>query len=271
MDAAILASILPGIIALDVSKFSWVASFTVMLYDYVLTFGDEVYVWREQRWSVGKFLYLALRYLGISIMIIDVVVAFHADLGDEFCRGFLIWLIVSIVFVIFSVEAILLCRVYAVYGRSKKVLFIIGGTLIIGLTSSSLIIGKNMPVGASFPLGLTGCGITKIPPVFWYTWLFPMINETTLCILMLWKAWGMWKDKYQSPLLQKLVQDSAVYFLSIFILLSCNCLIWLLNIVDYVDLTVGWEITMSCTIGSRLLMNIMSRPSHSFDESLLPK
>ncbi|KAF8508449.1 hypothetical protein BU17DRAFT_70785 [Hysterangium stoloniferum] len=249
MDAAILESLLPGIVALDASKFSWVASFTVMMYDYVLTFGDEVYIWREQRWSVGKVLYLVVCTLltlkfSEKLNVKCFLVAFHGDLGDE---------------------------VYAVYGRSKYILFIVGGTLVVGLTSSSAIIGKNLPIGASFPMGLTGCGITKIPPIFWYTWLFPMINETTLCILMLWKAWGMWKDEYQSTLLQRLVQDSAIYFLSIFILLTFNCLIWLLNIVDYVDFTVGWEVTISCTIGSRLLMNIMSRPTHSYDESLLPK
>jgi len=260
-----IATILPGIIALDATKYSWIASLTVMIYDYVLTLGNEVFIWRHQRWSLGKGLYLFLRYLGLCIMIIDVVVAFLPNLGDKFCRGFFIWIVLSVLCSVLSAELVLLFRVYAVYGCSLKILTFAGGTLAIGLTATCLIIGLDMPVGVGLSFGLTGCGISQVPPIFFYAWISPMVNETIFCVLMVWKAWDVYKHQASSPLFRIIVRDSALYFFSIFLVLLFNCLIWLLKFQLYVSFGVGWEITIACTMGSRLLMNIMTAPTDNVD------
>ncbi|KAG1775250.1 hypothetical protein EV702DRAFT_453601 [Suillus placidus] len=44
-----------------------------IMYDWVLTFGQEVeLIWR-QRWSLMTFLYLGVRYVGIAYVVINIL------------------------------------------------------------------------------------------------------------------------------------------------------------------------------------------------------
>ena len=48
---------------LRIFQFLEAASLTILLYDYVLSFSDELrYIWRA-KWNPGKWLYLAIRYI----------------------------------------------------------------------------------------------------------------------------------------------------------------------------------------------------------------
>jgi hypothetical protein len=58
--------------------------------------------------------------------------------------------------------------------------------------------------------GLTGCHFTDPSPVSFLAWIPGLMFETLLCLLMLYKVWGLYGDEYSSPLLNFLIRDRYV-------------------------------------------------------------
>ncbi|KAG1883251.1 hypothetical protein F4604DRAFT_282128 [Suillus subluteus] len=76
-----------------------VAASVALMYDWALTFGQEVeLIWR-QRWSLMTFLYLSMRYAGIGYAVINMMDVVNVILG-----------------------VIMIARLHAMYQRSRKVL-----------------------------------------------------------------------------------------------------------------------------------------------------
>ncbi|KAG1859302.1 hypothetical protein F4604DRAFT_1930845 [Suillus subluteus] len=97
------------------SRKSFAAS-TGLIYDWVLTFGQEVeLVWR-QRWSLMTFLYLSVRYIGILAAVIQIL--------GHIIRSAISWTIVVINAIL---GVIMIARLNAMYQQSKKVLIVLVG------------------------------------------------------------------------------------------------------------------------------------------------
>ncbi|KAG1789269.1 uncharacterized protein HD556DRAFT_1494875 [Suillus plorans] len=76
-----------------------VASSTALIYDWVLTFGEEVeLIWR-QRWSLMTLLYLIIRYVGIPYYIINSMMG--SSVTDAGSRKMLIFL--TIIFLVVNI------------------------------------------------------------------------------------------------------------------------------------------------------------------------
>ncbi|KAG1775264.1 hypothetical protein EV702DRAFT_453665 [Suillus placidus] len=94
-----------------------------IMYDWVLTFGQEVeLIWR-QRWSLMTFLYLGVRYVGIAyvviVMLVDVPTISTTDAVSRIVYTAVYWT-ADVVDVILGV--IMITRLHAMYQRSRKVL-----------------------------------------------------------------------------------------------------------------------------------------------------
>ncbi|OAX43250.1 hypothetical protein K503DRAFT_199784 [Rhizopogon vinicolor AM-OR11-026] len=113
-----------------VTNFFWnncsgVAIITLISYEYLLLFAKEVkYGWKRQ-WSLMSCLYLVVRYLGLFIVLLSG------------CWGRLFYMpeVVSHVLVVliescslvyrYSMQAILIWRLYALYNQSKRLLYVL--------------------------------------------------------------------------------------------------------------------------------------------------
>ncbi|KAF8511709.1 hypothetical protein JB92DRAFT_358347 [Gautieria morchelliformis] len=83
---------------------------------------------------------------------------------------------------------------------------------------------------------------------------------------MLYKAWQTYKNEYSSPLLKLLIQDSVLYFASIFVVLATNCLVFFVGPPGLVQIAQGWEFAIPCAMGSRLLLSMFDHTGrqHTF-------
>ncbi|KAF8530270.1 hypothetical protein BU17DRAFT_60030 [Hysterangium stoloniferum] len=156
----------------NVTKLSWVAAATVMVYDYgkvkiiataletdiffstrpvVLTIKHEKSVW-QRRWSLGKCLYFFTRYLGLFTAIFDisgdqldslVILATSTIFTVMFSANFTNKLVLAAVL---SVEATIQ-KVYAVYERNNKLLMVLATSLVLGALASLLVMGLDIPAG----------------------------------------------------------------------------------------------------------------------------
>ncbi|KAG1739089.1 uncharacterized protein EDB91DRAFT_390571 [Suillus paluster] len=113
----------PYIQSYDVSSYFAVAAFAGVVYDWVLTFGQEVeLIWR-QRWSMMTVLYLSVRYLGIVYIVIQIPIGLPTipvtDAVSYAIYGALNWLS-AIVNALLGV--IMITRLHAMSQKSGKVL-----------------------------------------------------------------------------------------------------------------------------------------------------
>ncbi|KAG1786071.1 uncharacterized protein HD556DRAFT_1450057 [Suillus plorans] len=77
----------PFINAYRCSSYFGVAAFVVMSYDWALTFGQEVeLIWR-QRWSLMTVMYLSVRYLGILVAVLDILIGIPTILLTDTTSG----------------------------------------------------------------------------------------------------------------------------------------------------------------------------------------
>lgn len=120
-----------------VESYFAVASTVAVIYDWALTFEQEIELVWKRRWSLMSVLYLSLRYGGILFSVIDVPATITTlSVTDAGCIVFdfeVMW-IFTIVNIILGV--IMIARLHAMYQRSRKMLtFLIVFFLAVTITS----------------------------------------------------------------------------------------------------------------------------------------
>ncbi|KIJ30198.1 hypothetical protein M422DRAFT_268344 [Sphaerobolus stellatus SS14] len=260
-ELEILKTLVEGV---TTTKYSSLAAFVFLLYDHGITFEEEVFLVWGRDWTYGKILFMFNRYFGLLSLVADVTVLFTPSLTDKvmvsiICEKYLRWEILSSIVALVTAGAILASRVHAVYHRNWRVTGVIVFALL-GATLSSFIIDYvNIPDTAALPFGLTGCYLFNLPKHYKYTWIPPLICETAQCGFMLYKAWRLYIEKSDSPLLTIIIRDSFLYFMTVFSVLLVNCLVWAAAPQSLAEVAVGWLVAIPCTIGSRLLLNMRKR------------
>lgn len=248
-------TLLTGVAA---TKSSMLAALAFLLYDHAITFDAErAFVWKH-RWSFGKMLFVFNRYFGLCALLSYVIVWFCESLTDEFCNAFFRWQAIIGTSVCLSAEIILQARIYAVYSRNKKLLVIMVSLCVAETVATTIFDFVWMPKAMGIP-GLTGCYARSLSPKYFLVWVPALTFETILCILMLNQAWRLYQEQHSLPLLNLIIRDSVLYFLTIFGALFVNCLIWILGSETIVEIALGWEVAIPCALGSRLLLNMRQR------------
>jgi len=237
------------------TKFSGVAALAFLLYDHSLTFYPEVeYVWKN-KWSFAKGLFLVNRYMGLGLLILDVTVLFRGPLTDSFCQEYLRWHSAFSIFAVMLGQIILICRIHAVYDRQWRVtgpIVAFVGCLTVFCFCNDFI---NLPTMAAVPV-FTGCYLVNVPRIAVFSSVAGLINETMLFVMMLYKAWALWRENRRSPLLRTILRDSLLYYSTMFLVLLLNVVIWEASPLSVYESAIVWEEAIPCAIGSRLLLNI---------------
>ncbi|CCA74685.1 hypothetical protein PIIN_08636 [Serendipita indica DSM 11827] len=209
---------------------------TLLLYDFLLTFADEVrYVWQTKpAFSVAKVLWFLNRYWPLASVFVRIwamayarptqaayvnlketnrpiehhtvaVLPFNSPPGAAWSINIAI------------VDVLLMLRVWALYNGSRKVMWILIAIFAIGLPSAIAIRGvpplPTIPLVTPAPRSLTVC--KRSPPSELFS-LFTMALaiDTVIFAMVIVKAWGK-KFRSQTPVLTVLIRDGALYYAAI--------------------------------------------------------
>ncbi|KAF8487786.1 hypothetical protein JB92DRAFT_3020308 [Gautieria morchelliformis] len=255
-------SLIEALKSVTPTKYSTVASLALLVYDHAITFNAEVVnVWNRPGGSFGKILFIWTRYFGLSSLIIEVTISFYGSLSDKVCNGFFWWEAISMTVLNVSVQVILMARVYAVYNNNKRLLCGVAGVCLVTLVVIGVIWALYLPPGRGLPpiAGLTGCYAPTTSPLFGLCFLQSGVTEIVLCSCMLYKAWIIYKYNDSPPLLKLIVQDSILYFASIFAALFTNILVVFIAPRGLVQIALVWEYAVPCAMGSRLLLSMFEQ------------
>ncbi|TFY64569.1 hypothetical protein EVJ58_g2542 [Rhodofomes roseus] len=198
------------------------AALAWLVYDYMLSFENEVdLIWSSED-TVPKLLYFVSRYFGLIVQCI------------------------SLFTLVFCVEFSLMLRIYALYARSRLILLILSIAFVVETLCVILIssIGYNefahaiVPYPSDWPI--EGCYYPPTPSWFHGTWLplasFESTSVTTLhsglifmdgvgqraallFVLMAVKVY-LYRPLGELPILQRVLRDGTIYY---FVILGKYC------------------------------------------------
>ncbi|KAF8492880.1 hypothetical protein JB92DRAFT_3100265 [Gautieria morchelliformis] len=237
------------------------ASLAFLLYDHVLTFDTEIrLVWNYPGHTFGKGLFLFNRYFGPFTLILYISMYTWPFVSLKVCTDYHWVEIVSEVIAIVTSQSILMTRLYAVYERNIKLLVLFGILFVAEFSGSLAVVDTGFPQSIPGPPWIwAGCYVGPQPPLYFLTWIPPLICESILCFLMLYKAWTKYKNNCDSSLLRLIIRDSVLYFLTMFAIFLINCLAWALASQNYLQVALWWSIALPCSLCSRLLLNMRER------------
>jgi hypothetical protein len=209
-----------------------VASSTAVIYDWALTFGQEVeLIWR-QRWTLITILYLTVRYAGMPYVVMFMLGSLPSvPLTDVGCDTMFVALNCMNVVVAAMLGVIMITRLYAMYQASRKMLIFLIGTLFV-LTIAG---GAITATGVNRNLKEVVSGIYKC--TYGYdrdarllmsiTWILRIVWEVLVMCLVVWvvvKHFRQLRRSSQTGIIGNcftvLMKTHVVYFAS-FVAGSC--------------------------------------------------
>ncbi|KAG1771954.1 hypothetical protein EV702DRAFT_628496 [Suillus placidus] len=187
----------PVINANLISSYFIVAASVGLIYDWALTFGQEIeLIWRR-RWSLMTFLYLSVRYVGIGYAVINVLTNVNVstiwttDAVSLVINDTLNWTS-NVVEVILGV--IMIARLHAMYQRSRKMLiFLVVIFAAIRIANAVIVVLKMMQIsGEEFVLSGTYLCMISYTGEFLFlvsmTWILATVWEVLALCLAVWIA-----------------------------------------------------------------------------------
>lgn len=253
----------------------WVAAvcMTLLIYDNIITFGQEVSTMWLSRWSIPKVLFLLNRYLVVGMLSFNAIASSQTHLPNDFCIFYLRWLVCTITVTNSVVEGILVARVWALYRENRIAVAIAltfyfsGICVLVGLTVADYIATGPVEAVDDFQQ-LPGCYARTVPSLIAGYWISPLIIESIFFMMVVWRAAGWWRtDVPVPPTLVLLARDSSVYFLIVFVLLFANLFVFLYGPPFLSSMLVTPSNTAGCIAGSRMLLNMRNLAYGHTDEA----
>ncbi|KAG2046996.1 hypothetical protein BDR06DRAFT_128132 [Suillus hirtellus] len=227
--------------AIDASRlasYCVVAAFVVVIYDWALTFGQEVeLIWR-QRWSLMTVMYLGARYLGILFSALTVLSSVPTILLTDTVSGivYTVWDWTGVV-VFAMLWVIIIARLRAMYQGSRKIqIFLIVTFLavtifdgVVAIMTTMHISGEELVLSGTYQCQMHSSN--DIPLLDSITWILSTVWEVLALCLAVWIAVKHFRELRQhsaggiiEDCFTVLMKTHILYFAS-FVAVSCLHLI----------------------------------------------
>ncbi|KLO07260.1 hypothetical protein SCHPADRAFT_909649 [Schizopora paradoxa] len=225
LPSSILAQ-LNGAIAVKYMNF---VSYSLLVYDTILTMPDEMRLIWPWEWRIGKVLYLLTRYLIYIEGTAYSVFWFDKDLDVTNCKRLFdlgSWL--GVVGVMIA-HWIICMRTVALWEKSKVVmallLFMCIGTEVPSLILMHEFLRNLVWARSPFPT-IAPCTVSLNSSRLFIDYVMVMSIELCVISLTIWKGVSHWKVR-GSHLLKVLYRDGIVFFIGLFIMSCANAVMYI--------------------------------------------
>ncbi|KIJ11092.1 hypothetical protein PAXINDRAFT_15994 [Paxillus involutus ATCC 200175] len=191
-----------------------VSILSMWLYEYAITFDDEITFLRESRWSIVKIVYLVCRYLMFPFVITNTFRFLQRSLTVQQCKSYFEFTSFACATIIVCAELMFLARTYALWRRSRTALIIIIVNFTVFLIPAIVILTAIDTVVTMVPVsGITSCDDNSGSNVTVWAYVLLVIGETEILISTLYRAVRYYREAGgRNRLLAILVQHNTFYF-----------------------------------------------------------
>lgn len=216
--AATFEVIAEGIVDLYATRYFTFACITVLLYDHVLLFPEEVQLFWRAKWNYVKILFLFNRYF-VPLVFIAVCIEMSGitgiTFGSEFCK---VWVTFDAFLAILSLgtsQVFIILRVYTLWDNKKSVLKVLFAALLITYPSTVIVMVKAatqyIPQTAYSPL-FNSCIISFKPEIIAIVWAGPIVFDITVFFFTVWNAIDRPRGM-STTITNSLYRDGVIFFL----------------------------------------------------------
>ncbi|KAJ7911377.1 hypothetical protein B0H13DRAFT_579395 [Mycena leptocephala] len=241
---------------------SMIPALTLVAYDHLITFPDEV----ELMWRGGicttNVVYLWNRYFTLLILIRRKCATKSVHLQCSTCIRYFNSEAVYSTLVLATVDFVLMLRVWILYGKARWLLYVLIPMISLEILTMGLISHYTIYTTKVFwplPWPLTGCYPKGVVPRYFTFYSVPVIVVSlTMFIMTVYKC-GKTLLTYgntRMPIYNMFLRDGAFWFVAIFITFIPEVVIWAAARQSLAELMIAPGLAVTSIIGSRVLLNI---------------
>ncbi|KAF8871175.1 hypothetical protein BD779DRAFT_1791659 [Infundibulicybe gibba] len=211
----------------DIQKRSLVtaAAATLVVFDHILTIQQEVtLIWRNP-WNVTSLLYIWNRYYTLIVLAIDMSIVLRVIDSNEVCSKYQVFEAVSGTVLVITIDVILAFRVWILYEKSRKLLLLLIGCLLVEFIAMAIIAIKAVSLTNTYiHLGsffkLVGCWPTAgaAPHLFSFYSTPTMIVSFVMFLMTVYRC-IFWNNQIGIPIFNLFLRDGVFWFLAILLVL----------------------------------------------------
>lgn len=191
------------------------AGYTLLLYDYFLTLGDEVeYIWKAP-WTPVKSVYLANRYtvlLGQTVICIQETGVIAAVTGG--CRAYAIFLGVYTLVSLETAHVLVVFRAWAIWGGNRLILRSMVLGYVACLVSLIVAVAKEEDI-SNFEPSVKFICYEPAPDQAWLFYFGSLVVDTLLFCMTMSGLWSYRKSfsRGSLDLIKALMRDVTVFYI----------------------------------------------------------
>lgn len=237
-----------------------VSAAALYVWDFVLTFHDEVNILWGTRWTTSRILFFINRYFGLAAIIASTFFDVHTNPVAAICHAFTNFDIIGLVLVS-NIEIILLRRLFALYDH-KRVVVIPMVVLYIIYACSTMGIAIAMSIYAQAnEFVFFGVCDEAIPSWFIPFWAPIMAFDFVIMVLAGFKSVQHYcrvpnKKWSGARFMKTLARDSFVYFACNFFNYLAITFVFHLAPPEFFQLGASWTIVIPPITANHLLINM---------------
>jgi len=234
---------------------------TILVYDWICTFDQELsYVWARP-WSLGTMLFVLNRYLPF----IDIPVALSAKfmrITPEDClrRNELVGWLTALG--LFLSEVILMIRTYALWERKCAVLVSLTILSLLTAAVTAVITHLELTSLQYVPTYGIGCTLAKAGSVIIFGYLMLMVSETTIVALTAVKAYRDLRWSRQ-PWIIQLYRDGIIFYVYLFGISLANILVPILAPSPFSNWLASLQRVLHSVLCARVLLLIRQQAART--------
>ncbi|KAI0635291.1 hypothetical protein C8Q77DRAFT_1255173 [Trametes polyzona] len=245
----------------------------LVAWDFLISFSDEVQLIWSQSTRCARWMYAFIRFVPLlAEMYVALLPTRCVSFNDS--RGFLAYFAVPppapgaqakactantlastavLECIVVAVELILLARVHALYGRSRRVL----AALLAGFAISVCMTLFGIYYAAKGLRFDEQCLISSSPRIMLLVWLSPIVFEAGLFMLTMAKFRESRREGLgRRPLLEAIVRDGTWAFVLALVVMVLNAVVYTVFEESFSGIFYFWAVSILSCIGSHLLLNL---------------
>ncbi|KAG1790200.1 uncharacterized protein HD556DRAFT_1393246 [Suillus plorans] len=241
-------------------NYAYVSTTVIWVYDYIITFDDELAYLRKSTWGKVKILYLMCRYLPFVLLAADTYQVLQPALPLSQCQTYFqinSWL-EGITLV--AAEWMFILRTYAIWGRSKRILIILLGSFFAILIPVIYILtsfGNSVTISEPPIPNITSCYNVEESRIIVVAYVLLVIAEFEILSFTLYRSIKHYRSlTNDNHLLNILIQHNIFYFIcGLFFSLLVILTIALLPSV-YGDMASNLQVTVHSLLVTRMHLEL---------------
>ncbi|KAF8836607.1 hypothetical protein BDN67DRAFT_973940 [Paxillus ammoniavirescens] len=195
-------------------NYGTVSVLVIWIYEYAITFDDEVTFLSDSKWNIVKIIYLVCRYLMFPFVITNIFHFLQFGLSLEACKSYFSFNLFAGTTIIICAELMFLMRTYAIWNRSKAALIIIVVNFTAFLVPIVVIlVFFNSAVTVMPSSGITSCDDVSQSHVIVWAYIILVVGETEILLSTVYQSVRHYRQVGgKSRLLSILVRHNSFYF-----------------------------------------------------------